>query len=141
MKVTEVWKLIPLTLGRYEASNLGRVRSVDFFDGRRQVKGRVLKPHTMPSGHLQVVLGRGNNRTVHRCVAEAFLGPRPLLTDILHLNHDPADNRLKNLKYGTRSENLRMDYAAGKRQVSPKWVYSLNGSRKQHFSYYETHNV
>lgn len=132
----EIWKSIPLTYGRYEASSLGRVRSVDFFDGRRKVAGRVLKPATMPSGHLQVVLGRGNNTMVHQCVAAAFHGPCPLLQEVLHKDHDPANNRSTNLKYGYRSENLKMDYAAGKRTVPKAWVYSPNKQRKRHFSEY-----
>jgi len=42
--------------------------------------------------------------------------------EVLHLNHTPADNRLINLRYGTRSENLRMDYAAGSRKVHPNFI-------------------
>lgn len=133
---TEEWRVIPCTAERYEASSLGRVRSVDFFDGRKRVTGRVLKPATTRSGHQQVMLGRGDNRHVHRCVAAAFLGPCPLLHEVLHLNHNPADNRPVNLKYGTRSENLEMDYAYGKRNVSDAWVYSSNGRRKKHFKEY-----
>lgn len=133
---TELWKPIPGTAGRYEASSVGRVRSVDFFDGRRKVKGRVLKPATMSSGHQQVMLGRGDNRLVHRCVAAAFLGHCPLLHEVLHMNHDPTDNRVENLKYGTRSENMKMDYEAGKRTVSPAWIYSFNGVRSKHYKEY-----
>lgn len=132
----EEWRVIPLTAGRYEASSMGRIRSIDFFDGRRRVTGRVLKPATSASGHLQVMLGRGDNRRVHQCVAAAFLGPCPPLHEVLHLNHDPADNKPTNLKYGTRSENVRMDHEAGRRTVSKAWVYSNNGARKKHFKEY-----
>lgn len=113
----ELWRPIPGTAGRYEASSLGRVRSNDFFDGRRQVKGRVLRPATTASGHQQVMLGRGVNIHVHRCVAAAFIGPCPPLHEVLHLNHDPKDNKVENLKYGTRSENIKMDYAVGVRRL------------------------
>lgn len=44
-------------------------------------------------------------------------GPRPAGCEALHLNHAPSDNRVENLRWGTRSENLKMDYEAGNRFV------------------------
>lgn len=49
--------------------------------------------------------------------------------EVLHINHTPNDNRLCNLRYGTRSENLAMDYAAGTRKASQAFVNSANGQR------------
>jgi hypothetical protein len=72
----------------------------------------------MKSGHLSVAIGKGNSRQVHQLVLEAFVGPCPEGYEVLHLNHEPSDNRLVNLKYGTRSENVRMDYAVGARNGS-----------------------
>ena len=61
-----------------------------------------------------VMAGRGRNLEIHVAVALAFHGERPFpKAEILHLNHDEADNRPDNLKWGTRSENLKMDYARG----------------------------
>lgn len=51
----------------------------------------------------------------------AFEGPCPKGCEVLHLNHNPSDNRRANLKYGTRSENMKMDYAVGVRK-SPTWL-------------------
>lgn len=80
------------------------------------------------------MLGRGshNNWHVHVLVARAFHGPKPIGMEVLHLNHDPADNRPQNLVYGTRSENMKMDYAAGRRVVPAEWIYSNNGKRKNY---------
>ena len=44
-------------------------------------------------------------RPVHRLVLEAFVGPRPRNMQCRHLNGDPMDNRLANLKWGTIQEN------------------------------------
>lgn len=111
----ETWKSIPGYETRYQVSDLGRVRSIDFWDGRRQVTGRILRPGTMRSGHASVALGRGNSRLVHALVLLAFVGPYPPGLEVLHGNSQPADNRLTNLAYGTRSANLKMDYALGTR--------------------------
>ena len=45
-------------------------------------------------------------RSVHGLVMEAFVGPRPDRMDIRHKNGIRDDNRLVNLEYGTRSENM-----------------------------------
>ena len=126
----EVWKPVVGHDNAYEVSDLGRVRSVNRTvvctnrhgsQERRNYKGCLLKPGPSRSGHVSVALGKGNTRAVHQIVMEAFVGPCPEGHEVLHLNHTPTDNRLVNLKYGTRSENLRMDYAAGRRP-DPHWL-------------------
>lgn len=65
----------------------------------------------------------------------AFVGPKPSGTEILHLDHDPANNRLVNLKYGTRTENLRMDYDAERRkQAKPVVAIHPDGKRVRYKS-------
>lgn len=44
--------------------------------------------------------------SVHRLVALAFIGPCPEGMEVLHINGEPDDNRLENLRYGTRAENV-----------------------------------
>lgn len=122
---TEQWRDVPGFEGRYLVSDQGRVRSLDHYvrtgpggKGARLVRGRLLRPGPARSGHLSVAIGKGNTRQVHQLVLEAFfVGPLQPRLEPLHLNHNPADNRLENLRYGTRSENIKMDYAAGRRQV------------------------
>ena len=115
--------------GQYEVSDQGRVRSLPHLvrvvargtEAKRLSPGRMLRPGKMNRGHLGVVIGRGNTKQVHQLVMEAFVGPRPSkkelggTVDILHLNGNPADNRLVNLRYGTRAENIRQDYERGVR--------------------------
>lgn len=124
----ETWKSIPGYEGRYEVSDEGRVRSLDRYvpcftpPRTRFVKGQVLRPGRTTSGHLTVALGKGNSVWVHSLVARAFLGPRPDGMEVLHGDHNPANNVLCNLHYGTRSENLKMDYAVGTRKVHPNFI-------------------
>lgn len=63
---------------------------------------------------MSVVLGRGSTRTVHTLVMEAFVGPAPKGQEVRHLDGDPSNNRLGNLAYGSRSQNLRDNKWQGK---------------------------
>lgn len=129
----EVWKDIPGYEGYYEVSDQGRVRSLDrvvtFPERQRRkplgrdkcvrhkahsrvMRGRIMQPTRRPSGHMSVCLFSQSVQSaeyVHRLVLRAFVGPCPDGQETLHLNHDPTDNRLCNLKYGTHLENVRMD--------------------------------
>jgi hypothetical protein len=124
--MAEIWKDIPGYEGRYQASTEGHIRSVDrVIDmyspliGRvvkRPIKGRVLRPGRNNSGHYSVTLGHGaHGSLVHYLVLKTFVGERPDGMDIRHLNGNPCDNRLCNLAYGTRTENILDVYRVGKR--------------------------
>lgn len=97
----------------YEVSNDGQVRSlprvITRSNGRRQtIHGGLLRPAVGDRfGHLVVNLNSRTHRYVHALVAEAFLGPRPDGSEVLHRNDDPSDNRVENLRYGTHAENMR----------------------------------
>ena len=108
----EIWKVIPGYVGQYEVSDQGRVRSF-----RRNLQGRVLKPGRMPAGHMSVALGRKNSQCVHKLVLLAFVGAAPARHECLHINGVPNDNRLINLRWGTRSENMKDAYAHGARDL------------------------
>lgn len=108
----EVWKDIPGWEGLYQASNLGRIRSLDrrrTVKGTRACKGRVLSPNDLGNGYFGVHLYRyGSPRrvtTVHRLVAEAFLPTDPERGEVNHIDGDKSNNRLSNLEWVTRVEN------------------------------------
>jgi hypothetical protein len=98
----EIWKPVPSYEGRYEVSNLGRVRSYV-----RNSAGVFLKPGRSTHGYLTVSLGRKNSRTLHSLVAETFIGTRPAGQEVLHKDGSRTNNCVENLRYGTRSENIR----------------------------------
>lgn len=100
--INEEWRALP-EYGKYEVSNLGRVRS-----HCRQTIIRV--PLIDRHGYHVYDLWRDGQRRkvrVHILVAQAFTGPRPEGLDIRHLDGNPGNNHVENLAYGTRSENLR----------------------------------
>jgi hypothetical protein len=48
--------------------------------------------------------GKNYKQFVHRLVAEAFIGPRPIDKTVDHINRVRDDNRIENLRYATASE-------------------------------------
>lgn len=97
--MTETWKPIPDWDG-YEVSDQGRVR-------RGQ---RIKAQRTNPAGHLQVRLWKGNRETVtgvHRLMLLAFVGPCPEGMEACHYDDDKTNNTLDNLRWDTRSANVR----------------------------------
>ena len=98
----EQWKPIPGYESQYDVSDKGNVRSYC-----RSATPKLLKPGRMTAGHLSVALGRGNSRCVHELVLIAFVGEKPHKHECRHLNGNPADNRLENLAWKTRGENIR----------------------------------
>lgn len=115
----EIWKSIK----GYEASNFGRVRSLDHWRdngaGGYMQKGRILKPGKNSSGYLQVTLCKDGKRKifyVHRLVWEAFNGKIPEGMEVNHINEDKTDNRYpENLNLLTHGDNIRYGTANQKR--------------------------
>jgi hypothetical protein len=100
--MVEIWKDIPGFL-EYQVSNLGRVKS---FKGKKE---KILRPFYTGSGYLQVGLtqcGRQNLKYVHRLVLWAFEGhPKGRQCD--HINMIKDDNRIENLRWVTRKQNMK----------------------------------
>lgn len=111
----EEWRTIPGT-GHYSVSNIGRLRSDphEIFNkgncAMMKVKGKILKLRKDKKGYLVTtgyINGKFKNIFAHSAVLLAFVGPRPKGMEVRHLNSNPLDNRLENLSYGTKSENMR----------------------------------
>lgn len=102
------WKTCPSD-PHYEVSDEGEVRSIDRMIERNgkpaRVQGVLLKLRKHSNGYRGVSL-RYRQAMVHSLVMEAFVGPRPKGMDINHKNGDKADNRLENLEYCSRSQNM-----------------------------------
>lgn len=104
----ETWAKIP-SLPGYEASDAGRVRSVarTIVDKLGRTINRpsvVLKPHAEKNGYLTISTIYGT-RAVHRCVLEAFVGPRPDGCQCAHWDGNKTNNALTNLRWATPKEN------------------------------------
>lgn len=91
----ENWRPVP-EKPQYTVSDRGAVRSPS---------GTILKGSVLKSGHVQVDLGRGCRRYVHRLVLEAFVGQCPPGHMACHYDDDPGNDALENLRWDTRSGN------------------------------------
>ena len=117
----EIWKAIPNYEGRYEVSNLGRVKSLPIVINKSNgfihtTKLKVLKSSDNCHGYLTVYLTKNKvskTRKVHQLVAEAFLEHIPDGTHKLvvnHINFIRHDNRLCNLEVVTSRENANQKH-------------------------------
>lgn len=120
MSKQEEWRDLPDYEGRYQVSDTGRVRSPERRDTLGKLrKQKILKTRKDRFGYMKVWLHgpnkngtRGRTVSVHRLVAEAFMGPSDLFVD--HLNGLKDDNRPENLEYVTNKENIRRYRAKNK---------------------------
>ncbi len=115
--MTETWKDIPGYEGRYQVSDLGRVKSLPSMqryllrngaEAYRRTAERVLVAHPQNSGYPLVQLWRDNQRaafTVHRLVAQAFIPNPDSLPEVNHRDGVKANCRADNLEWCTRSAN------------------------------------
>lgn len=122
--MVDVWKDVEGYEGLYQVSDMVKVRSLDRVvndnGGKRFVKGRILKPVLVNNGYLVVALcnGRGQaNKTVHRLVGKAFIPNPNNYKDINHKNGIKTDNRIENLEWCTRSQNMKHAYKTGLKHV------------------------
>lgn len=130
----EVWKDVQGFEGRYQVSNMGRVRSLDRWtlnDHPRFVKGMMLKlSPNKGKGYLRVSLSDGHRNCkhyeVHRLVALHFVPGYKQGLVVNHKNEVKTDNRAENLEWCTYQYNLNYsDVVAWKRK--PVYQYTMDG--------------
>lgn len=130
--MSEEWRAIKEYEGVYEASNKGRVRSLDrvtftkrgegFYTRR---KGRVLAENKDKDGYPKVILSKdGITETafVHRLVANEFVENSNNHPVINHKNEIKEDNRFENLEWCTIAHNntyRNRAKKAAKKQMKP----------------------
>lgn len=137
MYAVEEWRAVPGSDGKYHVSNLGRVRGA---------RGQILRPQENTSGGLQVSVLKDGKRSLHlvpRLVLEAFVGPCPEGMECCHLDDNPKNNRVENLRWDTRSANRYdrvrngRDQNASKAQcfrghdLKPPNLYPSGGSKRR----------
>ena len=112
MNTHEEW--CPVRGFPYDVSSHGRVRRNA--PGKGTYAGRIISPNKS-MGYPQVAMSGGPGKLrqvkVHILVAETFLGERPDGAEVNHKNGDKWDNRVENLEYIPKADNIRHSFAAG----------------------------
>lgn len=100
-------------------------------DFENKVYYKLLMPSTTRAGYKQVSDTKKQGAVhIHTLVLLAWQGPKPDGMEVMHLDGNPANNRLENLKYGTHSENMQMARKAEHHRYNGKYIF--------HKQYYRT---
>lgn len=113
--------------GKYEVSNLGRVRSLNYL---RTGKAKLLKQQLDKHGYKRVGLyedGKAKSLLVHRLVAMAFLPNPNNLPMVNHKDENKTNNNVSNLEWCTVSYNN--NYGTRNERVGKKTRKQMTGKK------------
>lgn len=128
-------KEIPGTNGAHRIGKDGSVWTCLVPGHRTKAHWRQLRPRPVRGGYLAIRIridGAVRSLSVHRLVLEAFEGNCPDGMECLHENDNRQDNRIGNLKWGTRQENLCQRCTTGNQQRGERVGTSKLNSTQVH---------
>ena len=115
----EIWKEIPGWEGYYSISSLGRAKSHKRIITEKksslktqikyEIPEKILNPNIDKIGRHRISLSKNSKittRFIHTLVLMTFVGKRAADKECCHKDGNPGNNKLDNLYYGTRSENI-----------------------------------
>lgn len=123
----EVWKDIPEYNGLYKVSNLGNVKRIakTYFCGNntKRVLEERLIVGDMAKGYKRVELWDNRNHKkymVHRLVAQAFIPNPDNKPEIDHIDGNPLNNKVDNLRWCNHTENLNNPITLKRKSIAAK---------------------
>ena len=137
----EIWKAVLGYEGYYEVSNMGNVKSVDRvvvnklgYSSKR--KGKIIKLGVNSMGYYVIDLCKysvRDRRLVHRLVAKHYMENFEAVPnlEVDHIDQNPKNNLIENLRMSTHSQNLINTGLAtkmkskGVTRVDGKWLAKI----------------
>ena len=157
----EVWKDIPGYEGYYQASNSGKIRSVDRYVNRtnkfgtthiKKINGRELSQSFAGKGYMKVTLSKNAVNTtsyVHHLIYKTFFNQTPNGLQIDHIDENKQNNNIENLRVITSRENVSKGFLKFKKTSkytgviwfarTNKWRASIRIKGKRiHLGYFDS---
>lgn len=118
----EIWKDVVGYEGIYQVSNLGNVKSLIGYNGKKYISREKLLSKTLSTaGYYKVELFNKKERKsfrVHRLVAIAFIENPLNKEQVNHIDGNKLNNNVENLEWNTPKENVRHSIDTGLKVVS-----------------------
>ena len=127
MSEKEIWKVYNGFNGRYVVSNRGRVFT--------KLSNRLISLFKDKDGYQCVCLcKKGKQKTVkvHRMVAETFIVNNNHKYEVNHKNGIKTDNRVENLEWVSKSQNVKHAYDTGLIKPRPRGEKAITSKLKEH---------
>lgn len=115
----EIWKQIKGYEGRYEISNMGRVKSLSRLKVIRKArfitKEKLLRYPIINYPHVTLSNSLGVRKTelIHRLIAIAFIPNPDEKPEVNHIDGNPKNFSISNLEWVTKSENGKHAFKIG----------------------------
>lgn len=115
----EIWKDIKGYEEIYQVSNFGKIKSI--------IKNKIMKPWINNKGYQMIALWKNKEKhkyLIHRIVADNFLDiiiDKPFCD---HIDGNPLNNKVTNLRWCTHKENCNFEIAIERKKDKQKEIHS-----------------